>query len=132
MSIDPLGTLKQIKDLVGKYNDLPLMKQILDLQTEIFELQTENLKLRDELADLRRRQDQRERLQMRGPLNYYYQEGDEVPFCPKCWENEAKLIHLSAPEPWNRGIRRECRVCKETFWEKPMDLRPSQIRPHGY
>src|ERR1700680_3366392 len=106
MPVDALNTLRQIKNLVEKYNDLPLMKQILDLPTEVFALQTENLRLRDELADLKRPAEPREHLNMRGPANYYYREGDEVPFCPKCWENEGKPIHLPSAEPWNGGIRR--------------------------
>ena len=124
MAIDPLSTLKQIKDLVQKYNDLPLMKQILDLQTEVFELQTENISLKDELATLKRQRDQREKLDRRGPMNYYYQDGDDVPFCPKCLENDGKPIHLTAPESRSGGISRFCRVCKETYWEKPTSPQP--------
>jgi len=61
-------------------------------------------------------------LRMKGRMNYYYRDGDEVPFCPKCLENDKKEIHLPSSEPWNGGIRRDCRVCNETYWEQPMNL----------
>jgi hypothetical protein len=60
-------------------------------------------------------------------MNYYYRDGNEVPFCPKCWENDKKEIHLPSPVPWNGGSRRDCRVCSET-WEQPMDLSQQQIK----
>jgi predicted nucleotide-binding protein len=66
--------------------------------------------------------DKKAALRMKGRMNYYYRDGDEVPFCPKCLENDKKEIHLPASEPWNGGIRRDCRVCNETYWEQPMDL----------
>jgi hypothetical protein len=37
--MDPISTIKDISALVKKYNDLELMKQIIDLQNEVFELQ---------------------------------------------------------------------------------------------
>lgn len=52
---DPIGTIKNISELIKKYNGLELMKQIVSLQTEVFELQTENLTLRKEIAGLNER-----------------------------------------------------------------------------
>jgi hypothetical protein len=52
---DPIGTIKNISELIKKYNDLELMKQIVSLQTEVFDLQTENLALKKEIAGLNER-----------------------------------------------------------------------------
>ena len=116
----PLSTVKQISELVRKYNDLELMRQIVTLQTEVFDLQRENLRLETELSNLQHSLQVEKTMKMRSPFGYYYRDGDDVPFCPRCWENDRKRIHLPAAEPWSGGVRRDCRVCNCTYWERPM------------
>jgi hypothetical protein len=130
--MDVLGTLKEVSELVKKYNDIELMKQIVQLQSQVFELQQTNLRLNEELAQERRQSATESAMEMRGPMNYYFRQGDPVPFCPKCWEDQPrKAIHLPEAEPWSGGIRRDCRVCNETYWEKPVDMRnPSTYDPY--
>jgi hypothetical protein len=125
--MDVLGTLKQVSELVKKYNDMELMKQVVELQSQVFELQQTNLRLNEELAKERRQSATESAMEMRGPMNYYFRQGDPVPFCPKCWEGEKKQIHLPEPEPWSGGIRRDCRVCGDTYWEKPIATRPIRV-----
>lgn len=126
--MDAMSTLKDISALVKKYNDLELMKQIVDLQTQVFELQQDNLRLQKELSDFKKSNEEESSMVSRPPLNYYYRGGDPVPFCPTCWEHSKKQIHLPEPEPWSGGVRRDCRVCKQTYWEKPMDRTPVRLR----
>jgi hypothetical protein len=52
-------------------------------------------------------------------LHYYYKEGDEVPFCPKCLEKDGKQIHLPEPDNYVTGRARICRVCSEEYSEGP-------------
>jgi hypothetical protein len=115
---DPLNTLRQIREMIKRSNDQELFKLILALQRDIFALESDNLKLNVELASLKRELGLREEMHMRPPYNYYFRDGDDVPFCPACWENGRKAIHLSAPEQLDCGIRRECRACRETYWEE--------------
>src|SRR5271165_371771 len=129
--MDPISTLKDISALVKKYNDLELMKQIVDLHGEVFELQQDNLRLQRELADLQSSTEAENAMVSRPPLSYYYRGDDPVPFCPTCWEHSRKQIHLPPSEPWNGGIRRDCRVCKQTYWEKPMSDAPQRIQVRG-
>ena len=126
--MDALGTIKDISVLVRKYNDIELMKQIVDLQNQVFELQQDNLRLQKEVTELKRSSDVDRTMVVRPPFNYYYQEGDPIPFCPTCWERDRKRIHLPESEPWSGGIRRDCRVCQQTYWEKPIDNTPVRIR----
>jgi hypothetical protein len=126
--VDPISTIKDISSLVKKYNDLELMKRIVDLQSEVFDLQQDNLRLQRELLDLQRSTEAENAMTMRPPFSYYYRDNDEVPLCPTCWEHSKKQIHLPGAEPWNGGIRRDCRVCKQTYWEKPMEDTAPQIR----
>ena len=120
MIFDPLKTLRQIREMIKRSNDQELFKLILALQRDIFDLESENLKLNVELTSLKRELALSEKLHVRPPYPYYFRDGDDVPFCPACWESERKAIHLSAPEHVDLGIRRQCRVCKETYWEEPI------------
>lgn len=117
---DPIGTIKNISELIKKYNDLELMKQIVALQIEVFDLQTENLALKKQVTE-------REKMQRNEPHGYYYKEGDEVPHCPKCWEGDGKAISLPAPVPSvDYGSGRRCRVCAFWYTEGPV---PDAVRP---
>jgi hypothetical protein len=127
ISMDPMSTIKDISTLVKKYNDLELMKQIVDLQNQVFDLQQCNLKLQKEVADLRYLNNSDQSMVLRSPFNYYYCAEDPVPFCPTCWENDHKQIHLPEARPWSGGIRRDCRVCHQAYWEKPIDYTPVRI-----
>jgi hypothetical protein len=115
---DPINTLRQIRKMVKRSNDPELLKLILALQRDIFALESDNLKLNAELTSLKRELASSEKMHMRPPFNYYFRNGDDVPFCPECWENEGKATHLSAPDHFDREIRRECHVCRRTYWEK--------------
>jgi hypothetical protein len=126
--MDRLSTVKQISELVKKYNDLELMKEIVTLQTEVFDLQRENLRLETELSNLQRSLQVGKAMVMRPPFGYYYRDGDEIPFCPGCWENDTKQIHLPDAEPWSGGVRRDCRVCGYTYWEKPSESGDAPVR----
>lgn len=119
---DPISTIKSISELIKKYNDLDLMGKIIKLQSEVYELQTDNLALRRQLEE-------QTKMQMKGPYGYFYQEGDEVPFCPKCWEGEHKAIHLPNPEDYGISRDRICRVCKHQYTEE-LPRRHTQIKPY--
>ena len=43
---------------------------------------------------------------------YYFQEGDSVPFCSRCWEGDNQTIHLI--EAINKGMKK-CPQCKSVF-----------------
>jgi hypothetical protein len=111
---DAIGTIKTIAELVKKYNDLELMKQIIALQTEVFDLETENLTLKKQATE-------REKMHRKEPHGYYYKEGDPVPHCPKCWERDSKAITLPALTPSGTVTGRLCRVCE--YYYKESDAR---------
>jgi hypothetical protein len=110
---DPIGTIKNISEIIKKYNDLELMKQIVALQTEVFDLQTENLDLKKQIARI----NEREKMIRREPHGYYYKDGEEVPHCAKCWENDGKLITLPATADHGSFVGRRCRVCNHLYIE---------------
>src|SRR5215470_18111702 len=110
MTGDPVDALRQIRHIIKKLNDRELVKLILDLQKEFFAMKNENLMLFAELAKLKREADLRRMMQMRPPSHFYFQEGDETPFCPVCWESRGKAIHLRTQTHGVGGTRRECQV----------------------
>jgi hypothetical protein len=124
--MDPLSTLKQIREIIKKTNDRALVELILELQKDVFAIESHNLRLAAELGNLRRQLDLLVRMHARPPFGYYFQDRDDVPFCPKCWESCGKRIHLPAPEPSGNRIRRDCPVCKETYWEPAITNRGSR------
>jgi len=121
--IDPMSVVhgaKEIAELVKKYNDIPLYQKIVELQGQVVDLATERLELVSKNQELTGKLAVRSKTEFRNP--YYYQEGDEVPLCPTCYDNSSgeKRIHLSHPSgDYRSGHGRHCRVCKEFFGEGP-------------
>ena len=90
--MDYIAAFKEIKDIVKKFNDLELNRKILNLEGEVIELTRANRVLSKENDDLKESLCFKEKLIYRKPL--YFAEGDDQPYCPKCWENDGKPIHL--------------------------------------
>ena len=125
--MDPLSTLKKIRGIIKNTTDRELVELVLDLQKDLFEIESHNITLTSELAGLKHQPDLKARMHTRPPFDYYFQEGDDVPFCPKCWKNYGDAIHLQAPELSGDRVRRECRVCKETYWEAAITTGRSRL-----
>lgn len=123
--MDPLITLKKIRTIIRNTTDRELVRLILDLQKEAFAIESHNLELAAELTSLKQQLDLA-RMHTRPPSDYYFLDGDDVPFCPKCWESFGDAIHLQAPVSAGDRVRRECRVCKETYWELTINEGRSQ------
>jgi hypothetical protein len=121
--IDPMSVVhgaKEIAELVKKYNDIPLYQKIVELQGQVVELATERLELFSKNQELTGKLALRNKTEFRNP--YYYQEGDEIPLCPTCYDNSSgeKRIHLTHPSnDYDSGHGRYCRVCKHVIIEGP-------------
>ena len=105
--------MKDVADLVKKFNDIDLNRRILSLEGEVMDLSRENRRAEERVEELERT------LKFKGQLKfdepYYWLEGDTVPFCPKCWEKEHEAIHVVVM--WNDGdgIKRDCPNCKTGY-----------------
>jgi len=44
---------------------------------------------------------------------FYFQEGDSVPFCPRCYEKETIAVHLFAGVNREDLVRWDCPECKQ-------------------
>lgn len=99
----------QNAELQGQIADLLLSSA--DLKLEMAELKADVLKVREENAELKRKNDLRANVEMRGNLAYLkapvpgYNQG---PFCPICLETDGKLINI-----WESTLGWFCPHCKK-------------------
>lgn len=94
-----VGIAKKLADDGGELDKATLKLELANLMTELasvkmevittqallFEAEQKNKQLEDQLKD-------KESFVFNAPL--YWKNGDQVPFCPKCYEGEDKKVHL--------------------------------------
>lgn len=106
-----IENVKEVSELVRKYNDIELNRRILSLENEVLDLSREKRRAEEKIEELTRA------LEFKGKLNFkqpfYYSEGDNTPFCPGCWEARKTAIYLAnhpiSPVSWL------CPACKTTY-----------------
>lgn len=94
-----VGIAKKLADDGGELDKATLKLELANLMTELasvkmevittqallFEAEQKNKQLEQQLED-------KASFVFKAPL--YWKDGDEVPFCPKCYEGEGKKLHL--------------------------------------
>jgi hypothetical protein len=126
MPVDIINTTKEVLKAVQKYNDVELMNKVYTLQAALLELQGENIELRKQLDEAHATLAIRQSIRKRG--EYFYKDSEQEPLCPKCWQQDEKLVYLSALKTAHWGKFRACIVCRSNFTEEKYDS-PMQIRP---
>jgi hypothetical protein len=112
----PMGILdnaKEIASAVHEIQNLDLYRRVLDLNAGIMDLVDENRKLHAEIEDLQKKLQLREKMTFKEP--FYFQDGDNTPFCPACWECKASAIHLHVANDSAAATLWHCAVCKSNF-----------------
>ena len=125
--------LNKLRERAQATKDLEIKEHVGNLYDTMNAIKEAFTRLADENSGLKR-QLENERLarvaipkiKQVGDTNYYFQ-GDEGPYCQPCYDTQAKLVALPPSEPWSGGIRRECPVCHEYFYEKRMDRSPVRL-----
>jgi hypothetical protein len=115
-----LSSAKAAKELAKQSGDTDLKEQIGDLIDSVLEVKQRVLELDEENRSLRQQLAQKGAVRRDSQFGYYFGEGDPDPLCPKCYESAAKLIHLTQAKTWSGGVRRDCRECRQVFWEVPL------------
>ena len=100
---------KEALELLRKGVTIKDQEQIMDLRTVILEMREENLSLKEKLQNLESRLRAHKDLVYKKP--FYYVEGEQDPYCPACWENDNKAIHLKHMHK-NHFL---CLVCNQAF-----------------
>jgi len=104
-----IDNVKEVAKLVKELGNMELYRQILDLQGEIMELTQANRELRENMQKLEDKLSQVEKMTFRSP--FYYTEGDDVPYCPRCWEVNRKAVHYPEPRNTVSGTMYTCPEC---------------------
>ena len=123
-----LNALKIVRERAqsSKDNDLKghistLYDNLLSLKEAVMLVTQENEALKRKVAMLEHPPAKLEpELRQVGAANFYFV-GDKGPYCQPCYDGKGKLTALTPPEPWSGGIRRECVLCHEHFYEQPID-----------
>jgi hypothetical protein len=120
-----LEDTKAVASALQAAHDVPLYQKFMGLYGNIMETLTENKELRDQVADLTAKLELVKKMDFRAP--FYYQDGDEVPFCQRCFEHDRKGIHLVLmPDQ----VSYNCRVCNSIY--TPRSPLRSQRRTPDY
>lgn len=128
---------KGSKDAALKKNISNIYDNLLDLKAAVLRVEDENNALRGKIEQLEKPPEKREpELRRVGSVNYYF-DGDKGPCCQVCYDDKEKLIVLTEPEDWSGGVRRQCLLCGEYFYERPMSHQRSTGSgghglPHGW
>src|SRR5215469_15164064 len=89
-----MNILDRAKDVAQAAHEqcLELSQRIVNLHSDIVALVEENGRLNDENKELK------ETLRLKREMKYkepfYFVDGDDVPFCPACWESKSQPVHL--------------------------------------
>ncbi len=129
-----LSVLNTVRERARASKDLDLKEHIsavydglLSLKEAVSRLLDENAALRIRVAELEQPTEKREpELRQVGAANFYF-DGEKGPCCQPCYDRHGKLTVLTPPEPWNGGMRRQCVLCGEFFYEQPMESGPVRI-----
>jgi hypothetical protein len=105
--------MKDVADLVKKFNDIELNRRILDLENQVLDLARAKRRGEETIEELERTLKFKGELVFREP--FYLLQGDTTPFCPNCWEKDHRAIHVVYM--WTDGgvTRRDCPNCKTEY-----------------
>lgn len=102
-----------------------LISSLADVKVELAEVQDLVREKETEINNLKEKLNEKKSITFDG--KFYIKENDDVPFCPICWENNQKMVHLKFCEYYPGGkhgmftysSQKEhyiCRVCENTYY----------------
>jgi hypothetical protein len=107
--------IKEVAELVKKFNDIELNRRILNLENEVLDLSRERRRSEEKIEELERALKLKTQLYFSEP--FYWMKGDTTPYCPSCWEAKTIAVHLlfgcdnqDGTSGWN------CANCKHNYW----------------
>jgi regulator of replication initiation timing len=105
------GLVKDLKndDLLRQIGSLS--RELAQAETEIAGLMHRNHSLEEENRDLKT--DKSNPLVWRKP--FYWNENDDTPFCPHCYEEFKRRYHLATVHPTNNAIAHKCTHCDSAY-----------------
>ena len=112
---------REVLKLVSNLANAELLEKVSKLNEEVLNVSGKNVELQQLCYELKARlADAESKLKLAGELQrhtngYYYQLGDSVARCPRCWEKDRVLISIvQLGEPGKRYIG--CPECKTKYF----------------
>jgi hypothetical protein len=109
--------------LLAKDQNTAQEKRISELDTQLKQAQTEISTLRQQLQN-NREENERTTKEIQNFHNlphlifkppFYYANGDQIPYCPTCWETDHVPIHFPPPRRQGAEARYICPKCKNNI-----------------
>jgi hypothetical protein len=125
--MDIIGNVKEIADLAKKYDDIEFYRKIVELEGEVIELTRQLRQAECKGEELEEKLTLKTRMKFEQP--FYYQDGDSVPFCPRCYEAEIKAVHVVLIGQGER-TRWDCPACNKMFLIEGAHRARHQVSPH--
>ena len=111
---------RSIADLIKKVGDIDLYRKIVELEGAILELTHQKREADDKIQKLTDALAFKEKLTFKSSV--YFASGDNIPYCPKCWEGTKLASHLTPPNVYD-VMTRVCPQCQTKLVVTP-DPRP--------
>jgi hypothetical protein len=111
-----MGIVENIKDaadLAKKVGDLELYRKIVHLEGEVMDLTREKRQAEQKIEELQKQLALRAKMTFKQP--FYYQDGDAVPFCPRCFEKDTLAVHLTYEGADSSHARWDCKACTKMY-----------------
>jgi hypothetical protein len=86
---------------------------MVESEGEVVDLTRENRRLEDRVQELEKTLAIQKAMTFKAPL--WYQEGDQTPFCPACWEKDKIAVHVAFAFDRHDATRWDCPCCKYMF-----------------
>ena len=112
-----MGVVENLKDaaeLLRKAGQIDLYKKIAAAEDEVRELTREKRRLEDQVEEMQRAQRFVQETEFKAPF-YYLKEGDQTPYCPRCWEKDKHAVHVVIIFDNNDRTRWDCPACKQYY-----------------
>lgn len=105
--------VKEVAELLRKYNDIELNRRILNLENEVLDLSREKRRAEEKSEQLERLLHFKEKLTFGEP--FYWLEKDKTPYCPACWEDKHKAVHIVFSFDNGKKARFDCPTCGHMY-----------------
>ena len=105
--------IKEVADLVKKFNDIDLNRRIVTLEGEVMDLTRDKRRAEERIEELELA------LRFKGELKFkngfYWAQGDDGPYCVGCWDSKKAANRVVRILVHNIGSQLQCPVCRHDY-----------------
>lgn len=116
-----IDAVKKLSEMASKSKNIELREGILELREQLIESKDALLDVKEENSSLRA-ENVKLKKELEGKLpqlqfqnGLYYAPSDDIPFCPSCFDDQKKRIHLQLISNALKLPEYTCPVCKNVF-----------------